>query len=229
MRRGWAATIVLAGLALGLFAFERSGSIRSIRSADHRPHLDLAAEVPGHCPGDPALCPGSETVPTAGREPLLAANAGELAQAHWVQGRVVFPAGTPADESSSVEATGRPFSDGSIHRCRVGPDGRFRVAFSPGAKAGWIGLEGRYLYLRARSRWRLADLAQEVTLEPELGSIVVGRVIVPAGARARSPEGETEPLATAPDSTCEIDRRVPLRDGGFVFERVPSRTALALD
>jgi len=156
------------------------------------------------------------------RQPVLVSSAEELARAHWVEGHVVFPAGTPSDEVCSVVAQGRAFANGSIHRCRVGPDGRFRVAFSPKAKAGWIALEGRYLHLQARARWLLASPAGEVTLEPELGSVLVGRLILPAGVRARCPGGEIE-LHGAPSSDGRVTRRAPLHDGEFVFERVASR------
>jgi hypothetical protein len=88
------------------------------------------------------------------------------------------------------------------------------VAFSPLAKAGWIGVEGRYLHTPARARWLLRSAAEEITLVPVLGGIVMGRLRAPAGAQPRM-NGEVELLWTS-------DRRAALRpDGEFVFERVP--------
>jgi hypothetical protein len=148
-----------------------------------------------------------------------------MARAHWVEGRVVLPAGTPEDEVCIVAAHGRAFSDGTIHRSRVGADGRFRVAFSPGAKAGWIGVEGRYLHTPARARWLRRSAAEEVTLTPELGGVVFGRLSTQPGVQTRPPDGDVELLRA--HSSCATswskDRQAALGSNGeFVFERVPA-------
>lgn len=219
MRRGWAAAIGLAGLVLGLRWLAVAAEGARAERAQERAGvvLDPGWEpAPDPLAGDPStpLAPGAE--PGRAPEPLVASRAAELARAHWVEGRVVFPVGTPPDEVCSVVAEGRAFSDGTIHRCRVEPDGRFRVAFSPGAKAGWIGLEARYLRLRGQARWLRSLAREEVTLAPDLGGVITGRLIVPIGASGRSPSGEVV-LTAGPT------RRAPLRAGGeFVFERVPS-------
>lgn len=231
MRRGWVSAIVLAGLVLGLRGLagtaERASAARSTQRA-RSPGSGTGPEL-GLDPAASALALPPVSAAEAAREPqpLFAARSVEMERAHWVEGRVNFPAGTSDDEVCFVVADGRPFADGTLHRTRVGPDGRFRVAFSPGAKAGWIGLEARYLYLEGRSRWLLARAEEEVTLAPRLGGVVVGRLVLPAGARTRSPSGEIELRSAEPETG--LRRISALRAGEFTFERVPCGSALTLE
>src|SRR5262245_4104776 len=229
LQRGWSAWMVLAGVALGLRWLAAEAGDARIGSArgDERQGPELAGREELLASTSPPLTP----VDACGRELQedYLSRAAELARAHWVEGRVDLPAGVPADEVCFVVADGRPFSDGTLHRARVGPDGRFRVAFSPKAKAGWIGLEGRYLYLRERARWRLAKPPENgVTLAPQLGGVVTGRVLLPARANgSRSPCGDVSLCGVPPYS---INRSVPIGRGGeFVFERVPVGNALVLE
>ena len=73
----------------------------------------------------------------------------ELARGLWVEGRVVFPPGTPPDERVEVVARGRKLKHGPPHAVRVAEDGSFRVAFGAGTKSGRLELKARYLYLEA--------------------------------------------------------------------------------
>jgi len=133
MARGLAATIVI-GLALGLYWFaaasENEDVLRATRSARIVERVEhgrmLAPRESPDSVGAASMLRGS---PARSRESIFASLDEELAQAHWVEGRVLFPVGTPPDDCTAV-AQGRAFSDGTIQRCRVGTDGRFRVAFS---------------------------------------------------------------------------------------------------
>src|SRR5688572_1780041 len=225
MRSGWAAWMLLAALALGLrwlataAADARSGRRGSTSASDPAIAGPWDADA-----SSPLFSPA--TVRAREPEALSASRAAELARAHWVEGRVDLPAGLPADEACFVVADGRKFSDGTIHRARVGLDGRFRVAFSPEAKAGWIGLEARYLDLPRRARWVLSRPQEELTLAPELGGVVTGRLVVPPSARGKSPDGEIELRGTGIESCGRLT--APLRGGEYTFEQVPCGTALEI-
>jgi hypothetical protein len=174
--------------------------------------------------------------PTLGatRVPYVDCLKDELAHGHWVEGRVVIPPNVPADERCFVVAEGRPFSDGSAHRVPLPlqGDGTFRVAFSPGAKAGWVALESRYLYLEHRGRWTLAKGLQTTELAPLLGGRVVGRALPPSGSRRASFGGEIHLRGRtgSGESGSTWSRTAPLLpDGQFVFEHAPSGSSLTLE
>ncbi len=105
----------------------------------------------------------------------------ELANAVWVEGRVVFPAGTPLDERLEVVADGKDIPRFGDHRVKVANDGSFRVAFSKESSTGRLKLEGRYLYLEPPLRVKLPAKAP-VVLEPALGGCIEGRIVPPVGA-----------------------------------------------
>lgn len=105
----------------------------------------------------------------------------ELANAVWVEGRVVFPAGTPLDERLELVADGKDIPRFGDHRVKVASDGTFRVAFSKESSTGLLKLEGRYLYLEPPLRVALPAKAP-VVLEPALGGCIEGRIVPPAGA-----------------------------------------------
>ncbi len=85
--------------------------------------------------------------PEGGRRAVLTPLEAELKHAQWVEGRVKFPDGTPADEKLVVEARGKKFSNDSLHSVEVGRDGAFRVAFSKDTRSGWLRIQARYSYL----------------------------------------------------------------------------------
>lgn len=127
-------------------------------------------------PGD-----GNGYAPPDGREQVPTAFDEELAGAHWVEGRVVFPPGTPADEEAWVVARGRVFSDGSDHRASVASDGSFRVAFRDRTIMGRLDLDARYVYLPTSVRWKSRHEGA-VVLEPSLGGRLVVTVVPPPGS-----------------------------------------------
>lgn len=108
----------------------------------------------------------------------------ELAGALWVEGRVVLPAGIPADELLRVVARGRGFDHGALHSAVLASDGSFRVAFHPKTRRGRVELSARYLYLDEPVVVAPQN-PQPLVLEPALGARVVGRCALAESLRAR--------------------------------------------
>lgn len=110
----------------------------------------------------------------------------ELAEALWVEGRVVWPEGTPLDEELQVVADGKEFEHlgepKGKHRVRVDSDGRFRVAFRKDTKAGSLTIDARYCYLETPLKLKPASPPANIVLEPMLGGCITGMVKPPAGA-----------------------------------------------
>jgi hypothetical protein len=106
----------------------------------------------------------------------------EFSDAVWIEGRVVFPEGTPLDERVEVIADGKDFKNIGDHRVTAGTDGSFRVAFSPEGKTGWLKIKASYLHLDKPVRVKLSKDAEPVVLEPLLGGRIVGRITPPPGA-----------------------------------------------
>ena len=103
----------------------------------------------------------------------------ERAEGRWIEGRVVFPEGSPEDERLFVEADGKAFETLANHRVEVPVHGRFRIAFGPRTKRGYLKLEARYLYLPETVRVRPGEVEEPVILEPLVGSRIRGKVILP--------------------------------------------------
>jgi hypothetical protein len=104
--------------------------------------------------------------------------------ATWVvEGRVVLPPGTPADEEVRVLAAVGNSRRPKIHsRSDLSSDGSFRVEFSSGAQRGQLVLEAHYLRLAIPhdiSPEDLAKLAGPIVLRPELGGCLRGRLVPP--------------------------------------------------
>lgn len=115
------------------------------------------------------------------REAVDALSDLDLKDALWVEGRLRFPDKTPLDEKIEVVAQGRGFEKRPLHRARVGSDGKFRVAFSPKTKKGWLHIEARYCFLAQNLPIKPSDPPQNILLEPELGGCLRGRCILGAG------------------------------------------------
>lgn len=139
-----------------------------------------------------ADAPHDELRPTAPDAPRAAASVSddraevtpeaqrELDEALWVEGRVVFPDGSPLDEQVFVLAQGKDFKHRDGHRARVANDGSFRVAFQQETKTGWLRLDAPHLYLETPLRVRLPAKEAQV-LEPALGALIEGRITPPLG------------------------------------------------
>jgi protocatechuate 3,4-dioxygenase beta subunit len=110
----------------------------------------------------------------------------ELANAKWIEGRVVFPAGTPAGEHAEVVANS--FRKDSSYRAAVKADGTFRVAFSNNTRRGDLRVEGRWLYSKEPLTLNLSKPPSDIVLEPLLGGCIHGRFVLPKNALAAAPE-----------------------------------------
>jgi carboxypeptidase family protein len=130
-----------------------------------------------------------------------------LDAAIWIEGRLLMPAGSPADESMQVLAVAsdsageaeselRPShgahwlrklaaSEGGdrVAKRSVAADGTFRVPFPQGAHVGFLVLDARYLVLEKPQRLNF-DLGERgpVELEVLLGAWVTGGLALPASA-----------------------------------------------
>lgn len=105
----------------------------------------------------------------------------ELADAIWIEGRVVFPPATPLDERVEVIADGKDIPGVGDHRAKVDMQGRFRVAFSKESKTGKLSLQARYLHLDKPRTIKLSSPPRELLLEPVLGGAIAGRIVPPKG------------------------------------------------
>ncbi|MBM3990368.1 MAG: hypothetical protein FJ298_05090 [Planctomycetes bacterium] len=167
-------------------------------------------------------------------------------------GRVLWPVGTPPDESAEVllvtEAArrGDELRDGNddelasdariLARATVEQDGSFRLPWRDRADGTWIELRGRYVFLVEPRRFAPADAGAALELAPELGAWVTGRVVVASGV---APEGfdvrecELElmfdALALAGGARAPVGLRAPKThprsDGSYEFRGVASRLA----
>jgi hypothetical protein len=124
MSRVLVAVLVLAALLAGALWYVTTSrspagtaavEVVETTAAEHeRARQDLAAPRPAE------VAEGSDEAPRAPsaslREAPPTALDAELARAHWVEGRVVFPPGPPRDEVAFVVADGRDVGRGSDHR-----------------------------------------------------------------------------------------------------------------
>lgn len=147
----------------------------------------------------------------------------ELAGGVQVEGLVVFPPGTPADERVFVEARGKKPESGAYHEVEVARDGSFRATFGAGTKLGRLALRGRYVHLDDPVRWKAGD-PQPVRLEPRLGARIEGRVVPPPGSAVEPGDlvrlVELEPFGEPwfPARMHELE----LEDGGEFGATVPA-------
>jgi len=145
----------------------------------------------------------------------------ELARGHWIDGRVLFPEGTPADEKLFVVAHGKRFEDGELHRVPVAADGTFRVCFAESTRKGRLALEARYLFLEESPRFEVEG-APVILLEPRLGGRIAGRLVPPDGARVSAEKlaGSVRLWNREGDRRGE-QRADPDADLAFAFDAVP--------
>ena len=167
-------------------------------------------------------------------------------------GRVLWPVGTPADESAEVLVLGREarrndelrdanedeLADDAriLARAAVDPDGSFRLPWRDLADGTWLHLRGRYVFLAEPRRLQAEDARVGLELAPELGAWVTGRVLVAAGVdasgldvRACELELMFDALALAGGAHPPVGLRAPTThprsDGSYEFRGVASRLA----
>ncbi|MEZ6003090.1 MAG: carboxypeptidase-like regulatory domain-containing protein [Planctomycetota bacterium] len=106
----------------------------------------------------------------------------------WLDGRVRFQEGTPADDHATIEAQGLTFGLDSMKRNRhvvdVAPDGRFRVAVAQGTKVVNFALEARYSFLWEDFRYEL-DSGEPLEIAAEFGAAQTLRVLPPTGWKGK--------------------------------------------
>ena len=202
----------------------------SARSADPAAPAPLS-EVTGNGAAGPTV--------TARRAPM-SADATRLGdwpdgEPVWVEGRVLFPAATPADDTLQVVALSSELSPADLYRRpnaflskeatgvtegilstnAVDADGRFRIPFPAGTEEGWLGLGGRFLYLTAVQAVDFS--ASETQLAPELGAVVHGRIVVPGGSEPSTVFGEERVRLGLDRSEISV---VPAIDNEWSFTRI---------
>lgn len=179
--------------------------VESAPLAESVPSPQSAPPAEGADGAEPALDAGRQ----AAREPAASAKEAELAGATWVEGRVILPPGTPADEELTVVAKAQGSAEADF-RARVARDGTFRVAFPTGRARGRLELVGRYLYLPGDALWE-RKVAGPVVLEPGLGARLVGRLRLPPGTETGPKPGEVV-LRSVKRSGIDSRGRCPLTD-----------------
>ena len=109
----------------------------------------------------------------------------EIAEVCWVEGRVIFPEQTPADEQVFVVAQSEDFEPLQLHRAPVGESGEFRVAFARGTGRARLALEARYLYLVRDQLITPSEPPRDLVLQARLGARIHGTVVLPKPFIAR--------------------------------------------
>jgi len=166
------------------------------------PRSDAAARAVATAPPDEAFVPAPDSV--------------------WLEGRVVFPPGTPADERVRVVARGIAFAGPSSpkrHVVDVARDGSFRVAVVQGAQRALVQLESRYFLWPEVVRVDLASLSGPLVIEPRLGGRLAGRVRLPEGAPGTGFEGVVLRVGSSRILPIdELSRREAIPDGEGRFD-----------
>lgn len=178
------------------------GAARAEAHADAEPASKLSGD--GRAPSQDVPISADSTVEA--RSTLADA---ELGTARWIEGRIVLPAGTPADEDVWVVAAGRKFEQLELHCARPDARGRFRVAFEKSTRKARLTLSARYVYLASDFTFDVTAPPAEIVLQPELGGRITGtcRLADRPGARVAA---TSRGLATwRPDESAPgVDGRV---------------------
>ena len=194
-RRPLASLLVLiAVIGFGLFWLVRSIGPRDSQApspaAQASPAAAAAPEAPAPEPQIDAKSPEIETAAAnpAREEAPADSAAAAPADARWIEGRVRFPDGTPADERAEVVATHGGSDEKDPPRAHIEADGSFRIAIPKDAEKMYLDVRGRYVYLPKRFAVPAADPAKtpaEIVLALKLGGCIHGRLILPANALDR--------------------------------------------
>jgi hypothetical protein len=175
-----AAAAIVCGLVVAVGG-ERSGRAPIAPAEPFEPRAQARPATVSRTP-DPIRAMASPVAPSAAptRTELPTARDAELAEAHWVEGRVVFPPDAPAGARPVVIARGRDFEHGPLHETTTEVDGAFRVAFSRRTIRGTLELRSRVLFLPRRVSLKVRDVRGPVLLEPLVGGCVRGTIEVAA-------------------------------------------------
>ncbi len=192
------AAVVLVAVGLGWLAL-RTAPIATV--ADDPTPVASAATAPTSAPAADLATPGPAASKSAAADERTAAEVGAqaankdaFADALWVEGLVRFPSGTPRDDRTFVHARGRKLGDAQEHRFEVGADGRFRAAFAPATRKGWLRIEGRFLFTATSLQLDPSAPPESIVLEPKVGgclrlNLVPSRLALPRAAEFASARG----------------------------------------
>src|SRR4029078_7103722 len=112
------------------------------------------------------------------------------AAAIWIEGRVVFPPGAPAEDR--VEVLSSASRREKSRHFPVAPDGTVRAAVSKDTEKGTLDIGAPFLHLRSPAEVALAGRALDaprVVLAPKVGGCVRGRIVLPPNALERRDKG----------------------------------------
>ncbi len=187
-----ALALLLVGAAWALWSRLDPGP--PVGAAEPAPAPAGEAPAPGPGGGGEALAPlaaGRETATPPARDPAApaaresappderAALAGTLA----VRGRVVPRDGVALEEGLVVRTRSRKGRRKLEHEAAVDPrTGRFEARVLAEARYAYFDLAGRFLFLSDPPRLKVAELPEELLLEPELGGEIVVRCLAPPEA-----------------------------------------------
>ena len=209
------AAAVLSALALLLFV-RPSDPPESLAGVE--PAAPAEQDAPSEVQGSSDLAPGDAEADAelVARRTVGAAEPAELpADGPTLEGRLLLPAGTPADERVTVLALASAHDLRALYRERgpaaaqragethdellaaVAPDadGRYRLELPPGTGEVHLALSGRYVFSRATTpsgRSVRGAFDAPPVLTGELGAWVTGTLRVSQAPRARA--GEEPPL-----------------------------------
>lgn len=231
-RVGLLAVALIAFAGIGFVGWKVLGTER-----DSGPQAMSSGSDEAHAATRTELAPEAITAPASGATEELAATSvdeqegarssaiaeehgasGELQDAIWVEGRVLFPDRTPPDEQAYVIAHGKSFETLKSYRARVAPDGTFRVAFHPKtrSKRARLELDARYMYMdlvKLDPRTAGSDLV----LQPRLGGWLSVLLHPPVLLRDDDLRPEEISLAVIGDHR-DNDKSGSLEDGIYRFE-----------
>lgn len=186
------AAVVLVAAGLGWLAL-RTDPVPAVVD-DVAPAASSVATAPSALAADLAA-PGAATTQsddvderTTARVDAQAAGADAFAGATWVEGLVRFPPDTPRGERAFVHARGRKLGSAQEHRFEIGADGRFRAAFAPKTRKGWLRVEGRFLFTESSLEIDPTKPPPSIVLEPKVGGCLRVTLVPSSLAMPRIPE-----------------------------------------
>jgi hypothetical protein len=227
MPTGKRVLVVLSSAVLALAAWFTLLSEGAARKAtERRDDKDGTALVPARDLGEvlPPVFQGSDDI-SGILERRWSPRGRSIAKTLWVEGHVVIPPDTPADEALSVRARRRDVDQGSAYEMGVSHTGTFRLGFADGTTKGSIVLRGRYVYSDEDLVLDPRTEKGPLTVEARLGGRILGSLRIPAdseatpaslsGARLQLFEAETEGASRRARRSVEPDGL------GFALDALP--------
>ncbi len=187
---------LLLVLAVTILALARSTGDRGAEPAVSIEEVAPASDAEPASDADPTLETLLDESAESERREVSSSPDLDLEGAQWVGGRVLFPAECEVDPDLEVLALSEPLEyrrlvrrmagehSRILARVPVDADGSFRLPFPQDVTVGWVGLRGRYLYLRQAVPVVPTRSGAHLELAPRAGARVVGRVERAAGVEA---------------------------------------------